>query len=112
MKMPRFGITRVLPFGNVKGAATYFLELSLISASYVGLNKLAVSFPAINPAATPLWPTTGLALALTLLRGYRVWPAILIGAFSPCIIAGRSPVEAASVAIGTLLGEICRDMAD
>ena len=104
MKMPRFGITRVLPFGNVKGAATYFLELSLISASYVGLNKLAVSFPAINPAATPLWPTTGLALALTLLRGYRVWPAILIGAFSPCIIAGRSPVEAASVAIGTLLG--------
>jgi len=102
--MAGFGITRVFPFGNAKGAATYFLELSLISASYVGLNELAGSFPAINPAATPIWPTTGLAFALILLRGYRVWPAILIGAFSPCIMAGRSPLEAASVAIGTLLG--------
>ena len=36
----------------------------------------------INPSASPIWPSTGLALAAVLLRGYRVWPAILVAAFA------------------------------
>jgi PAS domain S-box-containing protein len=81
----------------------YFFELLIIAASYVGLAELALLLPAINPAATPLWPPTGLALGLVLLRGYRIWPAILAGSFSPFIIAGRPPLESGAVAIGTVL---------
>jgi MASE1 protein len=46
----------------------------------------------INPAATPLWPPTGFALALVLLRGYRIWPAILVGSLSSHLMDGRSGV--------------------
>jgi integral membrane sensor domain MASE1 len=31
---------------------------------------------------TPLWPPTGIALAVILIFGYRYWPAILIGALA------------------------------
>jgi PAS domain S-box-containing protein len=63
-------------------AATYLLELAMIAASYFGVANIALLVPAINPAATPLWPPTGVALCLILFFGYRVWPAIFLGAFS------------------------------
>ncbi len=63
-------------------AATYLLELAVIAASYFGVANIALLLPAANPAATPLWPPTGVALCLILLCGYRGWPAIFLGAFS------------------------------
>src|SRR5881396_4190090 len=35
----------------------------------------------VHASATAVWPPTGIAFAATLLLGYRVWPAILLGAF-------------------------------
>jgi PAS domain S-box-containing protein len=63
------------------GAATYLLELAAIAASYFALAEIAIALPAINPIGTPLWPPTGVALSLLLLRGYRVWPAVFAGFF-------------------------------
>ena len=65
----------------VLSAATYLLELVAIAAGYFGLANVALLVPAANPAATPLWPPTGVALCLVLLSGYRVWPAIFVGSF-------------------------------
>src|SRR5262249_36308132 len=104
MEMAGFGKAKISAFGSTSSAARYFLELSIIGASYIGFAELAVLLPAINPAATPLWPPTGFALAFVLLRGYRTWPAILVGSFSLYVLAGRSPLELGSVGIGTLLG--------
>src|SRR5258705_1886510 len=89
-------------FGSALSAATYLVEFSTVAASYIGLAESALWLPAINPATTPLWPPTGFALALVLLRGYRIWPAILVGSLSPYLMAGRSLLELGSVAIGTL----------
>ena len=89
--------------GSAGSAATYLAGLSIIVASYFGLSESALLLPAINPAATPLWPPTGFALALVLLGGYRVWPAILAGPIFPYFMAGRSAFECGSVGIGTLL---------
>jgi integral membrane sensor domain MASE1 len=101
-----YGKARVPIFRTVPGAATYLLELSIIAASYVGLTESALLLPAINPAATPLWPPTGFALALLLLRGYRIWPAILVGSFPSYLMAGLSPLEFGSVGISTLLAAL------
>ena len=60
-------------------SASYLLELAIIAASYFGIAKTALLVPAINATAMPLWPPTGVALSVILLRGDRVWPAILIG---------------------------------
>jgi PAS domain S-box-containing protein len=103
MERARFGKARFSAFGSARSAATYLVELSIVAASYIGLAESALLLPAINPAATPLWPPTGFPLALVLLCGYRIWPAILVGSLSPYLMAGRSLLELGSVGIGTLL---------
>jgi PAS domain S-box-containing protein len=91
----------------VLSAAAYALELAIIAASYVGLAQSALLLPAINPVATPLWPPTGVALAVVLLRGYRVWPAIVIGAFCAHAISSdaltASLLESGAIGVGTAL---------
>src|SRR6516225_4992415 len=103
METAAFGKAKTSAVGSAGGAATYLAELSIIVASYFGLAESTTLLPAINPAAIPLWPPTGFALALMLLGGYRIWPAILLGPVSPYLMAGRSPFECGSIGIGTLL---------
>src|SRR5216110_1783367 len=97
------GAARFPAVSAVLSAVIYAIELAVIAASYIGLAGSALLLPAINPAATPLWPPTGFALALVLLRGYRIWPAILVGSLSPYLVAGRSLLELGSVGISILL---------
>jgi PAS domain S-box-containing protein len=106
MERANFGNAQISAFDSARSAATYLVELSIVAASYIGLAVSALLLPAINPAATPLWPPSGFALALVLLRGYRIWPAILVGSLSPYLMAGRSPLELGSVGIGTLLAAV------
>jgi PAS domain S-box-containing protein len=103
MERARFGKGTISAFGSARSAATYLVELSIVAASYIGLAASALFLPEINPAGTPLWPPTGFALALVLLRGYQIWPAILVGSLAPYLMAGRSLLEFGSVGIGTLL---------
>ena len=91
---------------GVLSAATYSLELAIITACYLGLAALWLSAPSINLAATPLWPPSGLALALVLVRGFRIWPAILVGLFSFQLMAGHSVLESASVGVGSLFAAL------
>jgi integral membrane sensor domain MASE1 len=103
MERARFGLAKIFAFGSARRAATYLVELLIVAAIYIGFAESARLLPAIGPAATPLWPPTGFALALVLLRGYRIWPAILVGSVSPYLMASRSLLESGSVGIGTLL---------
>jgi PAS domain S-box-containing protein len=82
-------------------AATYALELIAVAVAYFGLAVSGPLIPWINPTATPLWPPTGVALALMLLRGYRIWPAIFVGAFFATLAGSGSLSEAACIAVGT-----------
>ena len=76
----------------------YALELCVIGVVYFALAKTGLRLASINPSASPIWPPTGLALAALLLRGPRVWPAILIAAFAANIATVGS--VATSLAIG------------
>ncbi len=103
MERAPFGKAKALDLGSARTAATYSVELLLVAAIYFGLAESALLLPAINPAATPLWPPTGFALALMLLRGYRIWPAILVASASCHLVVGRSLLELGSIEFGTLL---------
>ena len=103
MERARFDKTEISTFGSARSAATYLVEFLIVAAIYIGLAESARLLPALNPAATPLWPPTGFALALVLLGGYRIWPAILVGSVSPYLMAGRSFLEFGSVGISTLV---------
>lgn len=54
--------------------------LILVGFAYFALANLGLRLASINPSATPIWPPTGLAIAAVLLWGYRIAPAIFIGA--------------------------------
>src|SRR6187455_1031763 len=97
MEKARFGVAKNFVFGSVWSVAAYLVELLIVAAIYIGWAEAARLLPAINPAATPLWPPTGFALSLILLRGYRIWPAILVGCLSPSLMADRSLLESGSV---------------
>src|SRR5690349_16757603 len=52
-----------------------------IFAAYFVTARLGLSLAVITRQVTAVWPPTGIALAAVLIFGYRVWPAILVGAF-------------------------------
>src|SRR5215472_8679570 len=88
-------------------AIGYGLEIAIVAIVYVGVASTAPLFPAITTVQTPLWPPTGLALAVILLRGYRIWPAILIGSVAATTIsAGVLNAQTPAIAIGTTLGAL------
>src|SRR5262245_50079643 len=69
-----------IPTGRVAlRTATYLLEFLIVAVTYFGLTVSLYLVPTINAVATPLWPPTGFALALVLLRGDRIVPALLAG---------------------------------
>src|SRR2546425_807175 len=51
------------------------------AAVYFCAGKFGLSLALVNPSASAVWPPAGLALAATLLWGYRLWPGIFLGAF-------------------------------
>src|ERR1700722_12257196 len=95
------GEARSIDLHGVFKAATYTLELIVIATAYFGLAVSGLLIPWINPTATPLWPPTGLALALILLRVYRIWPAIVVGGFFSTAVDGGALSEAGRIALGT-----------
>jgi len=90
-------------FGSARSAAIYLVELFVVAAIYIAFAESARLLPGINPAATPLWPPTGFALALVLVGSYRIWPAILVGSLPSYLMADRSLLEFGSVAGATLV---------
>src|SRR5258708_1664544 len=53
----------------------------LLIAVYFASGKLGLSLAFVNASASAVWPPTGVALAALLLFGWRLWPAVFIGAF-------------------------------
>ncbi len=78
------------------------LTLIYFVAGYFFL-KLAV----INPSASPVWPPAGIALAALLVLGYRVWPAIFIGAFFFNITTAGNIFTSFGIAGGNTLEALC-----
>src|SRR5262249_38589849 len=57
-----------------------FRRTLAVGIAYFLLAKLGLQLASHNPSATPVWPPTGFALAMVLLLGQRVWPAVFAGA--------------------------------
>lgn len=56
--------------------------LIIIALSYYLTARLGLTFAFEDTNASPVWIPSGIALAAVLLSGFRIWPAIFIGAFS------------------------------
>src|SRR2546425_6344054 len=81
----------------------YSLGLAAIFGLYVLAGKVGLSLALIHASASPVWPPTGIALAALLTLGYRVWPAIFVGAFVVNITSESSATISLAIAVGNTL---------
>jgi two-component sensor histidine kinase/integral membrane sensor domain MASE1 len=88
---------------DLTGWLRYLAELVAIGLIYFVLAKLSLAQASLHPSATPLWPPTGVALAIVLLRQYRVWPAIWIAAFAANVTTAGSVATSLAIATGNTL---------
>jgi len=58
----------------------YFISVLLIAAVYFVAARLSLLLAFQLSNATPVWPPSGIALAVLLLLGRRAWPGIALGA--------------------------------
>src|SRR5262245_16072633 len=79
------------------------LPLILVGFAYFALAYLGLRLASINPSATPVWPPTGFAIAAILLWGYRIAPAIFIGAFLINQLTAGSVFTSLAIAGGNTL---------
>ncbi len=79
-----------------------------LTGLYFGAGKLGLSLAFLHPSASPVWPPSGIALATMLLLGYRVWPAVFVGAFLVNVTTPGTVATSLGIATGnvaeTLLG--------
>jgi signal transduction histidine kinase len=73
---------------------------------YVVVAKLSLKLAFVHASASSIWPVTGIALAAVLLVGYRIWPAIFIGAFLVNDFTAGNFVTSFAIAAGNTIEAI------
>ena len=82
------------------------LELVAVAAVYVGAAELSLRVALVERNVTPVWPPTGIALAVFLILGPRMWPAIAVAAFVVNAPISPSPAVALPIAAGNTLAPL------
>jgi signal transduction histidine kinase len=83
--------------------SAFVLRILLAVSVYFIAGKLGLRFAFLNASASAIWPATGVALAMLVLWGLRLWPAIFIGAFLVNITTAGSWLTALLIAAGNTL---------
>jgi PAS domain S-box-containing protein len=92
------GSDRTLP-----SSSTLLIGLAALLIVYVVAGKLGLRLAFVHASATAVWPPTGIALAAILLYGYRLWPAIFLGAFLVNVTTAGSIGSSFGIAVGNTL---------
>src|ERR671924_2137885 len=77
--------------------------IGILTVVYFIAGKLGLTLASLNASASPVWPPAGIALAALLLLGYRVWPAILIGAFLVNVTTAGNLATSFAISTGNTL---------
>ncbi len=67
---------------------SYWLHILIVTLLYFITGRLGLLLSTDNGHATLIWPPSGIALAAVLIFGFRIWPAIFLGAFATNMAAG------------------------
>ncbi len=85
------------------GAKNLLVEISLLFIIYFLTAKFGLSVDPVNGFATLVWLPSGISLAALLMFGFKLWPAITLGAFLANLVSGAPVISALGIAIGNTL---------
>src|SRR5213595_3620302 len=74
-----------------------------LAVIYFIAGKLGLMLASLHASASPVWPPAGIALAGSLLLGYRAWPAVFIGAFLVNVTTAGNVATSFAIATGNTL---------
>lgn len=78
-------------------------EIAAIAAAYFIIARGSLALASVNLSASPVWPLTGLAISLALMRGDRVLIGVLLGSFAANYVTTPAIGTAAAIAFGNAL---------
>jgi len=78
-------------------------KIVALAAAYFIAGKLGLKLAFLHRSASPVWPPTGIALAVLLLFGGRLWPGVWLGAFLVNITTAGSVLSSIGIAAGNTL---------
>src|SRR6266487_3118057 len=81
--------------------------IGLLTLVYFIAGKFGLMLASLHASASPVWPPAGIALAALLVLGYRVWPAIFVGAFLVNVTTAGTVATSLAVASGNTLEALC-----
>jgi PAS domain S-box-containing protein len=79
----------------------YFSRLAVTFALCFTAGKLGLSVAFTSGNVSPVWPPSGIALAATLLWGYRVWPGVAMASFLVNLLSPVPALAAPIIALGS-----------
>ena len=74
-----------------------------VCATYILAAKLSLRLASIHPSVSPVWPPTGIAVAVLLALGLRFWPSIFMGAILTNMTTAGSILTSVGIATGNTL---------
>jgi anti-anti-sigma factor len=83
--------------------ARYALQIVGVAAAYTVSGKLGLDLAFATHSVTAIWPPTGIALAALILGGYRLWPAVALGALLANLSTGVPAVTMLGIVFGNTL---------
>src|SRR6516162_3544684 len=84
-------------------SSSRLLLISIVTLVYFVVGKFGLMLASLHASASPVWPSAGIALAAILFFGYRVWPAISVGAFLVNITTAGDVATSLAIATGNTL---------
>jgi signal transduction histidine kinase/ActR/RegA family two-component response regulator len=81
--------------------------IGIVTLVYFIAGKLGLKLAFLNDSASAVWPPSGIALAALLLLGYRIWPAVFVGAFLVNLTTTADFATTLGIATGNTLETIC-----
>ncbi len=88
---------------SIAGRPAFVLEVLAAAVVYFATARLGLELAIVARQVSVIWPATGLALALLVLRGRQLWPAILLGAFAANVLNDTGILASGGIAVGNTL---------
>ena len=84
-------------------SSSRLLLISIVTLVYFIVGKFGLMLASLHASASPVWPSAGIALAAILFLGYRVWPAIFVGALLVNVTNAGDVATSLAIATGNTL---------
>jgi anti-anti-sigma factor len=83
--------------------ARYALQIVVVTVAYTVSGKLGLHLAFGSRSVTAIWPPTGIALVALIIWGYRLWPAVALGALFTNLDTGVPAVTVVGIVCGNTL---------